>query len=229
MVGGGPNVRIGCAVIIMNPEGRILMNKRQGSHGEGEWAFPGGHLDMGESLRNCAEREVLEETDLNIKGVAMKIIAVTADVWDVKDWSYTTNFIFCTYDNSSPAAQQPKIKEPSKCTEWAWVSPVTLRTWVENQREKKKGWESNAIFLPILNLFRWRKYVDLSKPNQLVGLDLPADEDAYHEGVPGFVRPEQSEESEANQVIPEVPIGKYGNALSEEDRPVIPQPSEKDK
>jgi hypothetical protein len=33
---------IGVAVIVIN-DGRILLGKRKNSHGDGTWAFPGGH------------------------------------------------------------------------------------------------------------------------------------------------------------------------------------------
>lgn len=40
---------------------------RKGSHGDGEWALPGGHLEMGESFEQCAVREVEEETGIMVR------------------------------------------------------------------------------------------------------------------------------------------------------------------
>ena len=51
---------VGVAVIVVN-NGKVLLGKRKGSHGSGSWAFPGGHLEMNESIEACARREVFEE------------------------------------------------------------------------------------------------------------------------------------------------------------------------
>ena len=50
-------------------KGKILLGQRKNAHGEGTWAFPGGHLEFGESLEACAAREVLEETGLVLNDV----------------------------------------------------------------------------------------------------------------------------------------------------------------
>ena len=42
-------------------DGKILLAKRISSHGDGEYASPGGHLEHGESIEDCAKRELLEE------------------------------------------------------------------------------------------------------------------------------------------------------------------------
>ncbi|RSM08793.1 hypothetical protein CEP52_004485 [Fusarium oligoseptatum] len=75
-----PNPRVGVSAIIYGPDGKMVTGKRKGSHGAGTWQLPGGHLDYGESLLVCAEREVLEETGLKVKGI--KIVAVTNDIFE---------------------------------------------------------------------------------------------------------------------------------------------------
>ena len=41
--------RVGVGVILLNPQGKILLGKRKGSHAP-YWSIPGGHLEHGESF-----------------------------------------------------------------------------------------------------------------------------------------------------------------------------------
>ena len=61
MTGDTQAIRVGVGVIIVR-DGNVLLGERAGSHGAGTWALPGGHLEFGETVADCARREVLEET-----------------------------------------------------------------------------------------------------------------------------------------------------------------------
>lgn len=58
--------RVGVGVFVLNSQGYILLGKRLGSHGSGTLALPGGHLELHESFEECAIREVLEETGIEL-------------------------------------------------------------------------------------------------------------------------------------------------------------------
>ena len=61
--------RIGVGAIVIH-EGKILLVRRGIDPGRGLWAIPGGTLQLGETMRQCAAREVLEETgNQNIIGI----------------------------------------------------------------------------------------------------------------------------------------------------------------
>ncbi|GAF17010.1 hypothetical protein JCM19046_1481 [Bacillus sp. JCM 19046] len=48
-------------ICVENNQGEILLQKRADSN---QWGFPGGALELGESVETCAKREVFEETGL---------------------------------------------------------------------------------------------------------------------------------------------------------------------
>jgi ADP-ribose pyrophosphatase len=58
--------RVGVGAIVIR-DGRILLVKRGSSPGKGLWAPPGGLVELGETAREAAEREILEETGITIR------------------------------------------------------------------------------------------------------------------------------------------------------------------
>ncbi len=63
-----PIVGVGAVII---QDGRALIVQRAGEPRKGEWTVPGGVLELGETLRAGAEREVFEETGLIVKAGAV--------------------------------------------------------------------------------------------------------------------------------------------------------------
>lgn len=59
-----PVVGVGAVVI---RDGKILLVKRGIAPSKGLWAIPGGALELGETLQQAAEREILEETGVTIR------------------------------------------------------------------------------------------------------------------------------------------------------------------
>jgi 8-oxo-dGTP diphosphatase len=47
--------------------GKVLLEKRHSGTYAGYWCVPGGHVEVGESVRECVERETFEETGLRVK------------------------------------------------------------------------------------------------------------------------------------------------------------------
>lgn len=58
--------RVGVGAITIKDE-KVLLVKRGIEPSKGLWAIPGGTLKLGESLQECAAREILEETGVAIK------------------------------------------------------------------------------------------------------------------------------------------------------------------
>jgi ADP-ribose pyrophosphatase YjhB (NUDIX family) len=57
-------IRLGCSAAIFDERGRILLTRRTDN---GQWCLPGGRMESGESAAEACEREVFEETGLNVR------------------------------------------------------------------------------------------------------------------------------------------------------------------
>ncbi|HEU0085956.1 MAG TPA: NUDIX domain-containing protein [Candidatus Paceibacterota bacterium] len=128
-----PKPRVGVGIMIMK-DGKVLLGKRKGSHGAGEYAWPGGHMEYMESFESCAKREIKEETGIEIKN--FRFLCVTnlksyapkhyADIGFIADW----------------AEGEPKIMEPEKTEGWDWYPidnlPVPLFATIPNYIEAYK-------------------------------------------------------------------------------------------
>jgi ADP-ribose pyrophosphatase len=57
--------RVGVGAIVIRDE-KVLLVQRGIEPGRGLWAIPGGTLKLGETLQECAAREILEETGVTI-------------------------------------------------------------------------------------------------------------------------------------------------------------------
>lgn len=103
-----PKVGIG---ILIFKDGKVLLGKRKESHGKGEYVSPGGHLEFGESIKECAKRECFEEAGIRIKNIRFlrfsnmrKYGKHYADIGLVAEWG----------------GGKPKVKEPEKMEKWEW-------------------------------------------------------------------------------------------------------------
>jgi ADP-ribose pyrophosphatase YjhB (NUDIX family) len=71
-IGKTGELRLGaCAVIFNKVHTKVLLTKRADN---GLWCLPGGKMESGESIEECCQREVLEETGLQI--LTRRLIAV---------------------------------------------------------------------------------------------------------------------------------------------------------
>ncbi len=59
-----PRPAVGAVVF---KDDRVLLVQRGRPPAKGQWAIPGGNIQLGESLQAAAEREILEETGITIR------------------------------------------------------------------------------------------------------------------------------------------------------------------
>ncbi len=126
-----PHPRVGVGIIVVR-KGKVLMGKRKGAHGEGAWSVPGGNLEYGENIEECAVREVFEETGIKIKDT--QFITVTNDVFQKENKHYITLWM-----RASSNSGKIVISEPDKFLEIKWVDPEQL---------------PKPIFLPLVHFLK---------------------------------------------------------------------------
>jgi 8-oxo-dGTP diphosphatase len=112
--------RIGIGVIIQNPDGKILVAKRKGSHAP-YYSIPGGHLETGETFEECAIREVKEEHGITIKLPKVIAVANNLETYRNEGLHYISIILL-----AGSFSGKPMINEPDKCEEILWVDPTDL-------------------------------------------------------------------------------------------------------
>ncbi len=130
--------KVGVGVVVIKDK-KVLLGKRRGSHGEGAWSFPGGHLEFGESWEQCALRETGEETGIQIGD--LRFITATNDLFPRENRHYVTIFLKAAYRSGVLT-----VMEPDKCERWEWFSSDAL---------------PEPLFIPIQNFVRAVSWKDV--------------------------------------------------------------------
>lgn len=112
--------------LVYNEKDELLMIFRRG-----KWDLPKGKLDEGESIEDCAVREVMEETGLTTV-VRGDLIGITChqyfDQWLKEEVIKETHW----YRMQAPGQQQlvPQKEEDIEIIQW--VNRTALRDYLEN-------------------------------------------------------------------------------------------------
>jgi ADP-ribose pyrophosphatase YjhB (NUDIX family) len=71
---------VGCLAVVRRA-GKVLLAQRSLPPGVGKWGFPGGMQELGETLFECARRELIEETAISAepRSVLTAIEAIRQD------------------------------------------------------------------------------------------------------------------------------------------------------
>ena len=139
-----PRPRVGIGVFIQNDKGEILLGLRKGSHGAGEWAFPGGHLEFGETVFQTAAREVKEETGLDVHDLSLISVADEMRYIKTDNKHYLNLGVRAKYTGG-----EPTLLEPDKCLEWRWFSLNALPEKIlEGTSLIIRNYQSGVIYQP---------------------------------------------------------------------------------
>jgi 8-oxo-dGTP pyrophosphatase MutT (NUDIX family) len=118
--------------IVFNEDGDILLIKRNGV-----WDLPKGHLEKGESMQECAIREVQEETGL--KEIELKnLVDISRHIYKLKGNPVIKESHWYLMEAKKPSQFTPQTEEGIEKV--IWVNPKDLPEYYENM------WQS-IIFL----------------------------------------------------------------------------------
>ncbi|MBI4999432.1 NUDIX domain-containing protein [Candidatus Gottesmanbacteria bacterium] len=103
-----PLVGVGVMIIRNN---KVLLGRRRRAHGENTYGWCGGHLEYGETLEECAKREVKEESGLEI--TSLKFLCLSNMI------AYGKHYLDIEF-LARVRKGEPKVLEPDKRENWGW-------------------------------------------------------------------------------------------------------------
>ncbi|EKN5092119.1 nucleotide triphosphate diphosphatase NUDT15 [Yersinia enterocolitica] len=137
------SVVVGVGVIIVNQQGEVLFGKRSSQHAP-YWSIPGGHMEAGESFEQAAQREIFEETGLNIN--EMKVIGLCNNL---ATWREEGKHTVSVCLLAQHPGGRPELKEPDKCQQWLWCDPRELpEPHFETSRHAIDLWLNQQFYFP---------------------------------------------------------------------------------
>jgi 8-oxo-dGTP diphosphatase len=113
--------KVGVGVFILK-DGKLLLGQRKGSvgHGDGEYCGPGGHLEFGETIEECAIRETREEAGIEIENVRFLCVSNIL-AWEGKH--YIDFGVIADWKSG-----EPRVLEPDVRSNWKWCDVDNLPT-----------------------------------------------------------------------------------------------------
>jgi len=118
-----PVVAVGA---IIRHQDRIVLIRRNKEPAKGRWTFPGGAVELGESLEEAVKREVLEETGLQVE--VGEVAAVIDHLDRDQAGRVRYHYVIVDYAARPAGAQQeaPPLRPGSDVSDARWVGPEDL-------------------------------------------------------------------------------------------------------
>ena len=119
-------------------------------------------------------------------------MTATNDIFEADGKHYITIFVGCTISGENKQLQVitivtllsrilltylvSKVLEPEKCSQWEWVTWEEIQSYFDAQMEASRNETGNGksdfngrrLFVPLLNLFRQRRYTHIKPIDEYV-------------------------------------------------------------
>ena len=138
----------------MEREGALLLVGHEKPDREPYWVLPGGRLEPGETIPECAERELLEETGL--EGKFAGVLYVSEFMIEGRHTVDVTARVEAA-NGEARLGGDPEVEEGSESTlrELRWVETGELEeiellpTWIRERllEDAARGWTAGEVYL----------------------------------------------------------------------------------
>ena len=145
-------IRVGAVV---ERDGALLLVRHQKPERDPYWVLPGGRLDPGETIPECAEREISEETGLSARFSGVLYVSEF-----LREGRHTVDVTVRTTlvgEGEAELGSDPEVPPGSESTliELRWVEVDELReiellpTWIKARLlgDAAGGWAAGEIYL----------------------------------------------------------------------------------
>ena len=145
-------IRVGTVV---EREGALLLVRHEKPDRDPYWVLPGGRLEPGETIPECAERELFEETGL--EGRFVDVLYVSDFLQEGRHTVDVTARVEAEPGGEARLGSDPEVEEGSKPTlqELRWVEKgelggiTLLPAWIQARilRDVARGWPAGEVYL----------------------------------------------------------------------------------
>lgn len=140
-------IGVGVGALLVDEEGQIFLARRgpAAKNERGLWEFPGGSVELGETLAHALQREMTEEFGITIQ--VGPLLDVVDHILPEEGQHWVSPTFLCRV-----LSGEPEIQEPEKCSQIGWFRPEEVpealtqisrsnlehyRAWLDEHRESK--------------------------------------------------------------------------------------------
>lgn len=146
-VGHAPLIQTAGSVIVEDEKGRILLGRRTDNH---LWGYAGGSIELGESIEDCAKRELREEMGLIAEKLELLCVnsgEETHYIYPNGDEVYNVEVVYvCRRYHGEIVRQEEEMEElrfflPEEIDLNDISDPIrpVIRTYLETRRQRNAG------------------------------------------------------------------------------------------